>query len=180
MKADSFLAIRERQKKRAACAWRGFGPGPPAVFLHHHLHDRQSDASAFIVGRLVQPFEEAEDFRAILGAEANPVVADPDDPFRCGLCAADADIRRRGGSGKLGRIVEQVDQGLTDADRLTLEIGEGQVRMNCRFWTVHTAELIDDEAADHFQHVEAGSRQILLFQSGILQERIDHRGEPEC
>ena len=76
------------------------------VFVRNHLHDGQTNAGAFIFLRVVQPLEESEELFLLVGVEAYAVVLNPDNTFsRCTL-SPDVDVRSRGITGKLERIIE--------------------------------------------------------------------------
>ena len=136
LKADSFLAIRERQKKRAAFAGRRFCQDAASVFLRDQLHDGQAYAGAFVLLGIVQPLEETEELLLLVGVEADSVVLYPEHTFGRCLLSPDVDSRSWGMAGELEGIIEQIDQGLTDADRFAIQIGEGEIdrdlRCGCR------------------------------------------------
>src|SRR5260370_1564727 len=74
------VAVRpsEREEKRRSLVELRFRPDAPTVFANNALHNRQSDACAFEVPRLVQPLKDPEKFAHILHLEARAVVVHED------------------------------------------------------------------------------------------------------
>src|SRR4051794_34739297 len=72
---------RNREAKRRAFA-RELGPGAPADRRNARKHDREPEAGAFLMRRLMGAEESLEQVPAFLFRNANPVVDDVDDELR--------------------------------------------------------------------------------------------------
>src|SRR5689334_22157799 len=67
-------------------------PDPAAVELHDLAAQRQPDSGAPVLIAQVQPLEDHEDPLGVLRLDADPVVADPEQPLVAGTFAPDLDL----------------------------------------------------------------------------------------
>src|SRR5438105_8426440 len=71
-----------------------FGPDAAAVTLHDALHERQSNAGAFVILGAVEPLKYAEQLVCVAHVEAHSVVAHPIHRLARGIRVANLDPRQ--------------------------------------------------------------------------------------
>jgi hypothetical protein len=76
------------------------------------LHDRQSDAGALVLARVMKPLKHAEELRCITHVETDSVVAHAVDVVVAGGARIDGDARHVARRGELDRVRKQVQHDL--------------------------------------------------------------------